>query len=703
MRYILGLLALIANIAQAQNSPCYWSGQLVKCFPTTGIYLDTGRSLRLGDATTNYVELKAANAVTTYSLTWPPAQGSSGQTISNNGSGILSWATFGPGTVTSVTGTPPIQVATGTTTPVISITQSGVATDGYLSSTDWNTFNNKQAAGAYITALTGDVTATGPGSSTATSVKASDSWFLYNGSDPTKQLLFNLSGGTAAKTMTIASSPTNNRVLTLPDATDTLVGKATTDTLTNKSISGSTNTITNVSLTTGVTGTLPIGNGGTGQTTANAAFGALSPLTTKGDIVGYSTVNARIPVGSDTQVLTADSTQVLGVKWAAPATSGTVTSVALSIPGIFTISGSPVTSSGTLTATPSGTSGGVPYFSSSTALSSSALLASTAIMVGGGAGSAPKTQNANTVVDGSGNVGIGTATPANLLSVGTTSQFQVDSSGNPVKVNNVTTSFPSAQGSVTQFLQNNGSGTLSWQYGANTGVANATTSGAATAFTISDNPIQIFTLTGAGNATLPTTSVPVGYLITLYNRGAFDLTVKSSNGTTITAANAASGSFGDPTIYQGKVILQAINATPTAPSDWLVVSVAEEGTYASTFVPIPTGTGTTSASQTMKWSRYGNDVTLYVPQFTVTCGAVSTSIQANTNISTRLIPASNQGMLVSIKDNNLNLTIPGILLMQNNGTLGIWRDGLLTAYTAAGVCGTSGSLFNVYNFTYLIN
>lgn len=36
--------------------------------------------------------------------------------------------------------------------------------NGYLSSTDWNTFNGKQAAGNYITALTGDGTATGPGS-----------------------------------------------------------------------------------------------------------------------------------------------------------------------------------------------------------------------------------------------------------------------------------------------------------------------------------------------------------------------------------------------------------------------------------------------------------------------------------------------------------------------------------------------------------
>lgn len=50
-----------------------------------------------------------------------------------------------------------------------------------------------------------------------------------------------------------------------------------------------------------------------------ASTGGASPLTTKGDLYGHSTVDARIPVGSDGQVLTADSAQTLGVKWAAAA------------------------------------------------------------------------------------------------------------------------------------------------------------------------------------------------------------------------------------------------------------------------------------------------------------------------------------------------------------------------------------------------
>ena len=56
--------------------------------------------------------------------------------------------------------------------------------------------------------------------------------------------------------------------------------------------------------------------------------GLSSPLTTKGDVWGYSTTNARIPVGSNGQVLTADSVEALGVKWATPAGGGGMTSIA---------------------------------------------------------------------------------------------------------------------------------------------------------------------------------------------------------------------------------------------------------------------------------------------------------------------------------------------------------------------------------------
>lgn len=55
--------------------------------------------------------------------------------------------------------------------------------------------------------------------------------------------------------------------------------------------------------------------------------GATSPLTTKGDVWGYSTSDARIPVGANGTVLTADSAEALGVKWATPAGGGKVLQV----------------------------------------------------------------------------------------------------------------------------------------------------------------------------------------------------------------------------------------------------------------------------------------------------------------------------------------------------------------------------------------
>lgn len=87
-------------------------------------------------------------------------------------------------------------------------------------------------------------------------------------------------------------------------------------------------------------GSVAIANGGTGQTTKTAAFDALSPQTTKGDLIAFDGSDAvRLAVGATNgHVLTVDSTAATGVAWASAVAGSTVT-----------VSESTYTSSGTYT------------------------------------------------------------------------------------------------------------------------------------------------------------------------------------------------------------------------------------------------------------------------------------------------------------------------------------------------------------------
>ena len=93
--------------------------------------------------------------------------------------------------------------------------------------------------------------------------------------------------------------------------TGVVVGDSDTQTLTNKTISGASNTLSNIPLATAVTGVLDEVNGGTGQ----SSF-------TKGDLLVASAATTlnKLPISTNGFVLTADSVESTGLKWAAPST-----------------------------------------------------------------------------------------------------------------------------------------------------------------------------------------------------------------------------------------------------------------------------------------------------------------------------------------------------------------------------------------------
>jgi len=218
--------------------------------------------------------------------------------------GTLS-ATGSGGTVTSVTGTAPI-ASSGGTTPAISISQASTSTNGYLSSTDWNTFNGKQPAGTYVNSVTGTAPVVSSGgvnpaismaaaSASANGYLTSTDWTTFNnkGSGTVTSVTGTApvvsSGGTTPAISMAAANTSTNGYLTSTDW-NTFNGKQAAGTYVTAITIASSNGFAGTSsggatpaltLTTSITGLLK-GNGtAISAAVANTDYVPLSTVLTK--------------------------------------------------------------------------------------------------------------------------------------------------------------------------------------------------------------------------------------------------------------------------------------------------------------------------------------------------------------------------------------------------------------------------------------
>ena len=261
--------------------------------------------------------------------------GTSGQVLSSTATGTAWISAGGAGTVTSIATSAPITGGTITSSGTISITQATTSTDGYLSSTDWNTFNNK-------TSNNGTVTSVG-----ATTGTAGGDFNISNSPITTSgNLVFNLPVASATNTGKLSSTDWN----TFNNKGDgTVTSVAITETGTALTITGSPITSSGSIDIAGagtssqvILGDLTLGNYTTGTVTSISTTGPI----TGGTITSSGTISINQATTSTDGYLSSADWNTFNNKG-----NGTVTSVAAASGTGISISGSPITTSGTITIT----------------------------------------------------------------------------------------------------------------------------------------------------------------------------------------------------------------------------------------------------------------------------------------------------------------------------------------------------------------
>lgn len=249
------------------------AGISVSAVGTTITVTNTAGGLSVGTfgSTPNVAGLSLAAGV----LTMQPADATNPGGVSTGTQTFAGNKTFS-GTIaaSNLSGTNTGDVTIGTASGLslagqaLSLGLASAGVTGALSGTDWSTFNSKQAAGNYITALTGDVTASGPGSVAATvalvggasAANVATATALVNTAQSGRKFLASpddgSSGAPAFRAIVVADVPTLNQNTTGTASNITASSNSTLTTLSVLSLPFSQ-----------VTGTVPVNQGGTGQTT----------------------------------------------------------------------------------------------------------------------------------------------------------------------------------------------------------------------------------------------------------------------------------------------------------------------------------------------------------------------------------------------------------------------------------------------------
>ena len=214
--------------------------------------------------------------------------------ITVNGKGLITAASSGTAPVTSVTGTSPV-VSSGGTTPAISLASGYGDTQNPYASKTANYFlsapNGTAGAPTFRAIVAADIPTLNQ-NTTGTASNVTGTVAIANGGSgqTTAQTAMNAFAGAVTSGSYLRGNGTNVVMSTIQAADVPTLNQNTTGTASN------------------VTGTVAIANGGTGQTTASAAFNALSPVTSTGDLIIGNGVNSstRLAIGTNGYVLTSN-------------------------------------------------------------------------------------------------------------------------------------------------------------------------------------------------------------------------------------------------------------------------------------------------------------------------------------------------------------------------------------------------------------